>query len=77
MPVGVRVFFGINNGPHPIAQCFSIYHCSTSLCPPIFTKIYETIPNGIYNDTIDGLTTELFVQYGYTVTVTVDEVLFD
>jgi hypothetical protein len=45
--------------------------------PPIFTEIYETIPNGIYNDVDDGLTTELFIRNGYIVTVTDTEVLFE
>jgi hypothetical protein len=45
--------------------------------PPIYTEIYETIPNGIYNDTIDGLTTELFIRNGCVVTVTDTEVLFE
>ena len=45
--------------------------------PPIFTKVYETVPNGIYDDNIDGLTTELFTRNGYAVTVTDNEVLFE
>lgn len=45
--------------------------------PPIFTNIYDTIPNGIYDDTIDGLTTELFTIAGYAVTITDKEVLFE
>lgn len=45
--------------------------------PSIFTKVYETIPNGIHNDTIDGLTTKLFTKNGYIVTVTDNEVLFE
>jgi hypothetical protein len=45
--------------------------------PPIYTEIYEAIPNGIYNDIDDGLTIELFIQNGYVVTVTDTEVLFE
>jgi len=45
--------------------------------PPIFTKMYECIDNGIYSDVIDGLTTELFTHNGYIVTITENEVLFE
>jgi hypothetical protein len=45
--------------------------------PPIFTELYECIPDGIYEDEIDALTTELFTDAGYVVTVTDTHVLFD
>jgi hypothetical protein len=38
--------------------------------PPIFTTVYEVIPNGIYDDEVDTLTIELFTDADYVVTVT-------
>ena len=43
--------------------------------PPIFTTVYEVIPNGIHDDAVDTLTIELFTDADYVVTVTDTQVL--
>jgi hypothetical protein len=51
--------------------------CSGTRPATYLIKVYEAIPNAVYDDTIDGLTTQLFTKNGYIVTVTDNEVLFE
>jgi hypothetical protein len=69
------IFHTTDSGEPLVLQGFRNVPIEVPGLPPIFTNVYEVIPNGIYDDEVDTLTIELFTDA--VVTVTDTEVLFE